>query len=111
VLELDDADLPEKPDLNASNSVGSDLGIHTSDWTTVDWTELARSWRRLQVITSRTSKLSRKEKAKRSNNSKNQRREVTNVKRHVRRQVLDSQHKSTTWLVGKCGTAFVEELK
>jgi putative transposase len=43
-LETDDADLPEKPDVNsldASNGVGIDLGIqsyiHTSDGKTVDW--------------------------------------------------------------------------
>ncbi len=49
-LETADADLPEKPDvelLDASNSIGIDLGIlnyiHTSDGKTVDWLDLKTS--------------------------------------------------------------------
>jgi len=54
-LETDDADLPEKPDvdsLDASNSVGIDLGIqnyiHTSDGKTVDWLNLEEDYERLR---------------------------------------------------------------
>jgi putative transposase len=54
-LETDDADLPEKPgvdSLDASNSVGIDLGIlnyiHTSDGKTVDWLDLEDDYERLR---------------------------------------------------------------
>jgi Transposase and inactivated derivatives len=67
-LETDDADLPEKPDVNSLgtiNSVGIDLGIlnyiHTSDGKTVDWLNLEDEYERLHRE-QRT--LSRKEKAR-----------------------------------------------
>jgi len=54
-LETDNADLPEKPDvdsLDTSNSVGIDLGIlnyiHTSDGKTVDWLDLEDEYERLR---------------------------------------------------------------
>jgi len=111
-LETPDADLPEKPDvnsLNTSNSVGLDLGIlsyiHTSDGTTVDWLDLEDEYARLRR---EQRMLSRKEKE--SNNYENQRREVAKVKRHIRRKVLDYQHKITTWLVREYDAVFVEDL-
>ena len=111
-LETDDADLPEKPDvdsLDASNSVGIDLGIqnyiHTSDGKTVDWLDLEDEYERLRR---EQRKLSRKEKG--SNNYEKQRREVTKVKRHIKRKVLDYQHKITTWLVREYDAVFVEDL-
>ncbi len=111
-LETDDADLPEKPDvdsLDASNSVGVDLGIlsyiHTSDGHTVDWLDLEDEYERLRR---EQRKLSRKEQ--RSNNYEKQRREVAKVKRHIKRKVLDYQHKITTWLVREYDAVFVENL-
>ncbi|MCG1004753.1 MULTISPECIES: RNA-guided endonuclease TnpB family protein [Halobacterium] len=111
-LETDDADLPEKPDvdsLDASNSVGIDLGIqnyvHTSDGKTVDWLDLEDEYDRLQR---EQRKLSRKEQG--SNNYEKQRREVAKVKRHIKRKVLDYQHKITTWLVREYDAVFVEDL-
>ncbi|MDB2294495.1 transposase [Halorubrum ezzemoulense] len=111
-LETDESDLPEKPDedsLNASNSVGIDLGIlnyiHTSDGKTVDWLNLEDDYERLQR---EQRKLSRKEKG--SNNYEKQRVKVAKVKRRIRRKVLDYQHKITTWLVKEYDAVFVEDL-
>ncbi|ESS12934.1 MAG: transposase, IS605 OrfB family, central region [uncultured archaeon A07HR60] len=111
-LETDDADLPEKPDVNSLgtiNSVGIDLGIlnyiHTSDGKTVDWLNLEDEYERLHRE-QRT--LSRKEQG--SNNYETQRVEVAKMKRHIRRKVLDSQHKIPTWLVRQSDAVFVEDL-
>jgi len=111
-LETDDADLPEKPDvesLDASNSVGIDLGIrnyiHTTDGKTVDWLDLEDEYERLRR---EQRKLSRKQEG--SNNWEKQRREVATVKRHIRRKVLDYQQKITTWLVKEYDAVFVEDL-
>ncbi|MFC6872744.1 RNA-guided endonuclease InsQ/TnpB family protein [Halobellus marinus] len=111
-LESDEADRPEKPDvdsLDSSNSIGVDLGIlnyiHTSDGKTVDWLDLEDKYERLRR---EQRKLSRKQKG--SNNFEKQRREVAKVKRHIRRKVLDYQHKITTWLVREYDAVFVEDL-
>ena len=111
-LETDDANLPEKPNvdsLDTSNSVGIDLGIqnyiHTTDGKTVDWLDLEDDYERLRR---EQRKLSSKEKG--SNNYEKQRVEVANVKRHIRRKVLDYQHKITTWLVREYDAVFVEDL-
>jgi putative transposase len=111
-LETDETDLPEKPDvdsLNVNNSVGIDLGIlnyiHTSNGKTVDWLDLEDEYERLRR---EQRKLSHKEQG--SNNYEKQRREVAKVKRHIRRKVLDYQHKITTWLVREYDAVFVEDL-
>ena len=111
-LETDDADLPEKPtvdSLDASNSVGIDLGIlnyiHTSDGKTVDWLTLEDDHERLRR---EQRKLSWKEHA--SQNYERQRQKVAKVKRRIRRKVLDYQHKLTTWLVTEYDAVFVEDL-
>lgn len=111
-LETDEGDLPEKPvvdSLDASNSVGIDLGIlndiHTSDGKTVDWLDLEDEYDRLRR---EQRELSRKEYE--SNNYEKQRQEVAKVKRHLRRKVLDYQHKITTWLVKEYDAVFVEDL-
>ena len=111
-LETDEADLPEKPDVNsldASNSVGIDLGIlnyiHTSDGQIVDWLDLEDEYDRLRR---EQRKLSRKQKG--SSNYEKQRREVAKVKRHIKRKVEDFQHKITTWLVREYDAVFVEDL-
>ncbi len=111
-LEINEADLPEKPDvdsLDMSNSVGIDLGIrnyiYTSDGTTIDWLDLEDEYERLRRE-QRT--LSRKEHG--SNNYENQRQTVATIKRHIRRKVLDYQHKITTWLVREYDAVFVEDL-
>jgi putative transposase len=112
-LETDDADLPEKPtldELDSSNSVGIDLGIinyiYTSDGETVDWLNLGDEYERLRR---EQRKFSRKQKG--SNNREKQRQEVAKVKRHIRRKVLDYQHKITTWLVREYDAVFVEDLE
>jgi len=111
-LETDDSDLPEKPDaasLNASDSIGIDLGIlnyiHTSDGKTVEWLDLDDEYEHLRR---EQRKLSRKDNG--SNNYEKQCRKVAKVKRHIRRKVLDYQHKLTTWLVRKYDAVFVEDL-
>jgi putative transposase len=111
-LETDDANLPEKSDvdsLDASNSVGIDLGIlnyiHTSDGRSADWFDLEDDYERLRR---EQRKLSRKKKG--SNNYEKQRREVAKVKRHIKRKVLDYQHKITTWLVREYDAVFVKNL-
>jgi putative transposase len=111
-LETDDSDLPEKPDvasLDASNSIGIDLGIlnyiHTSDGKTVEWLDLDDEY---ELLRREQRKLSRKNKG--SNNYEKQRRKVAKVKRHIRRKVLDYQHKLTIWLVRKYDAVFVEDL-
>jgi putative transposase len=104
--------LPEKPgvdSLDTSNSVGIDLGILnyicTSDGKTVDWLDLEDDYERLRR---EQRKLSRKEKG--SNNYENQRQKIAKVKRHIRRKVLDYQHKLSTWLVKEYDAVFVEDL-
>ncbi|SDE78092.1 putative transposase [Halorientalis regularis] len=111
-LETDDDNLPEKPDvdsLDASNSVGIDLGIrnyiHTSDGKTVDWLDLEDDYDRLRREQRR---LSRKDHG--SRNYERQRQKVAKVKRRIRRKVLDYQHKLTTWLVTEYDAVFVEDL-
>jgi putative transposase len=111
-LETDEAALPEKPDvdsLDATNSIGIDLGIlnyiHTSDGTTVDWLDLGDEYEHLRR---EQRKLSRKEKS--SNNYEKQRVEVAKVTRHIKRKVLYYQHKITTWLVREYDAVFVEDL-
>ncbi|WP_306052467.1 RNA-guided endonuclease InsQ/TnpB family protein [Natronococcus wangiae] len=111
-LEIDEADLPEKPgvdSLDASNSVGIDLGIlnyiHTSDGTTVDWLDLEDDYERLRR---EQRKLSRKEYG--SNNYEKQRQKIAKINRHIQRKVLDYQHKITTWLVREYDAVFVEDL-
>ncbi|WP_238479104.1 RNA-guided endonuclease InsQ/TnpB family protein [Natranaeroarchaeum sulfidigenes] len=111
-LETDEADLPEKPDvdsLTTNNSVGIDLGIrnyiHTSDGKTVDWLDLEDEHEQLRR---EQRKLSRKEQG--SNNYEKQRLKVAKAKRHLRQKVLDYQHKLTTWLVKEYDAVFVEDL-
>ena len=111
-LETDDEHVPEKPaldTLDASNSVGIDLGIlnyiHTSDGTTVDWVDLQEEYERL---CREQRKLSRKVHG--SQNYEKQRIKVAKVKRKIRRKVLDFQHKLTTWLVKTYDAVFVEDL-
>ena len=111
-LETDDEDLHEKPavdSLDASNSVGVDLGIlnylHTSDGMTVDWLSLEDEYERLRR---EQRNLSRKEHG--SNNYEKQRRKIAKTNRKIQRKVLDYQHKITTWLVETYDAVFVEDL-
>ena len=111
-LETDDATLPEKPEvdsLGVSNSVGIDLGIHnyiqTSDGKTVGWLDLEDDYEQLRR---EQRKLSRKEMG--SNNYEKNRLKVAKANRHIRRKVLDYQHKITTWLVKTYDAVFVEDL-
>ena len=111
-LETEDEELPEKADvdsLNASNSVGIDLGIlnyiNTTDGLSVGWLDLEDEYERLRR---EQRKFSRNEKG--SNNREKQRVEVAKVKRRIRRKVLDFQQKLTTWLVREYDAVFVEDL-
>jgi putative transposase len=111
-LETDDSNLPDKPNvdsLDARNSVGLDLGIlnyiHTSDGKTVEWLNLEDESERLRR---EQRKLSRKDHG--SLNYEKQRQKVAKVKRHIRRKVLDYQHKLSTWLVREYDAVFVEDL-
>jgi putative transposase len=71
----------------------------------VDWLDLEDEYARLRR---EQRKLSRKEKG--SNNYEKQRQKVAKVKRHIKRKVLDYQHKITTWLVKEYDAVFVEDL-
>jgi len=71
----------------------------------VDWLDLEDEYDRLRR---EQRKLSRKQKG--SNNYEKQRREVSKVKRYIKRKVLDYQHKLTTWLVREYDAVFVEDL-
>ncbi|KKF39240.1 transposase [Halorubrum saccharovorum] len=111
-LEVEDATLPEKSDvdnLDAEDCVGIDLGItnyiYTSDGDSVDWLSLTGEYDRLRR---EQRNLSRKEHG--SNNWEKQRREVAKVKRRIKREVEDFQHKLTTWLVKTYDGVFVEDL-
>ncbi|MFC7166978.1 RNA-guided endonuclease InsQ/TnpB family protein [Halospeciosus flavus] len=112
-IEVDDATLPEKPDvetLDSGNSVGVDLGIlnyiYTSDGFAVTSLDLDSEHERLQKA-GRT--LSRREQG--SNNWEKQRKRVARLRRDIRRKVLDFQHKLTTWLVREYDAVFVENLE
>ena len=89
--------------------MGIDLGIlnyiHTSDGKTVDWLDLGDEYEQLRR---EQRKLSRKENG--SNNYEKQRVTVAKIKRHIRRKVLDYQHKLTTWLVTEYDVVAVEDL-
>ncbi|WP_158057921.1 RNA-guided endonuclease InsQ/TnpB family protein [Halorussus halophilus] len=111
-LEVDDADLPEKPpidELEAGECVGVDLGIlnyiHTSDGLSVGKLDVEAEYGHLRKA-QRT--LSRREQG--SENWEEQRRRVASIKRRIRRKVLDFQHKLTTWLVTEYDAVFVEDL-
>ncbi len=111
-LETDDEHVRTKPELDsldASNSVGVDLGIlnyiHTSDGKAVEWLDLEDEYERLRR---EQRNLSRKEHG--SNNYEKQRQKVAQAKRKIRRNVLDYQHKLTTWLIKEYDAVFVEDL-
>ena len=110
-LELEDATLPEKPDVDdvdVEDCVGLDLGItnyiYTSDGDSVDWLDLSDEYDRL---CREQRSLSRKEHG---SNWEKQRREVAKIKRGIKRKVEDFQHKLTMWLVKEYDAVFVEEL-
>jgi len=111
-LKTDEEHVPEKLDvesLDASNSIGIDLGIlnyiHTTEGLSVGCLDLEVEYERLRR---EQRKLSRKEHD--SNNYEKQRVEVAKAKRRIRRKVLDFQHKLTTWLVKEYDAVFVEDL-
>ena len=110
-LEIDDERLPQNPaldKLDASNSVGIDLGIlnyiHTSGGKTVESLDLDDEYERLRR---EQRDLPRKDHG--SNNHEKQRPKVATAKRHIRRKVLDYQHKITTWLVTECDAVFIDD--
>ena len=111
-LETDDENLPDKPpadELEADDCVGIDLGVlnyvHTSDGIAVEGLELEGEYERLRKA---QRVQSRREKG--SNNWEKARKRVANVKRRIRRKVLDYQHKLSTWLVREYDAVFVEDL-
>ena len=107
-----EADEPEKPDLSnltADECVGIDLGIssyiHTSDDLAVDCLDLTDSY---DCHARAQRSLDRKVHG--SANWEKQRQKVARAKRHIKRKVLDFQHKLSTWLVTEYDFIAVEDL-
>jgi putative transposase len=112
VTEIADKNLPEKPspdDLDPTDCVGVDLGIlsylHTSDDTSIEMLDLSDSYARYARA---QRSLVRKERG--SANWEKQRVRVAKAKRRIKRQVLDYQHKLSTWLVKTYDLVAVEDL-
>jgi len=112
VTEGPDNDLPDKssPDaLEPADCVGVDLGIlsyiHTSDDTAVDMLSLSDEYDRYARD---QRKIARKEHG--SNNWETQRQRVVTAKRQIKWNVLDYQHKLTTWLVREYDLVAIEDL-
>ena len=112
VTEIADEDLPEKPspdDLDPTDCVGVDLGIlsylHTSEDTSIEMLDLSDSYARYARA---QCSLARKERG--SANWEKQRVRVAKAKRRIKRQVLDYQHKLSTWLVKTYNLVAVEDL-
>jgi putative transposase len=105
-------DTPEKPpieEIEPEDCVGVDLGItryiHTSDNLSVDTLDLSDEYDR---YAREQRKLDRKDHG--SANWENQRQQVAQAKRAIKRRVLDYQHKLTTWLVQEYDVVAVEDL-
>lgn len=105
-------EMPEKPtveNINADDMVGIDLGVlsfaFTSDGDAYGRVNLDKDYERLAR---EQRNLARKEEG--SNNYEKQRVKVAQVKRRIRRRVLDYQRKLALILVTKYDLIFVEEL-
>jgi transposase, IS605 OrfB family, central region len=103
---------PEKPplgEIEPEDCVGVDLGvtsyIHTSDNLSVNTLDLSDEY---DQYAREQRKLDRKEHG--SSNWEKQRQQVAEVKRVIKRKVLDYQHKLTTWLVTEYAVVAVEDL-
>jgi putative transposase len=109
VVEVDEPDKPDPETIDRSQCVGIDLGIqsyiHTSDDLSVDCLDLSDSYDRYARA---QRKLARKERG--SANWEKQRQTVAKAKRRIKRQVLDFQHKLSTWLVQEYDVICVEDL-
>ncbi len=112
ITEIPDDKLPEKPnpdEIDKADCVGVDLGIlsyiHTSDDLSVGMLDLSESYDRY-ACAQRT--LDRKEHG--SANWEKQRQKVAAAKRRIKRQVLDYQHKLSSWLVKEYDLVAVEDL-
>lgn len=109
VVEVPEPEKPDPSDLSADDCVGIDLGIlsyiHTSDDDSVNCLDLTNSYDRYARA---QRSLSRKKHG--SANWEKQRVRVAKTKRRIKRQVLDFQHKLTTWLVERYEFIAVENL-
>lgn len=111
-LDVDEKHLPDKTpadELEGENCVGIDLGIlnyiHTSDGLSLGQLNVESDYDRLRRA---QQVLSRREHG--SNNWEKQRKRVANIKRRIRRKILDYQHKITSWLTQEYDAVFVEDL-
>lgn len=108
-IDVEPPDTPDREDINRNDCIGIDLGIlsyiHTSDDLAVGWLDLTDEYDRYARA---QRALARKEHG--SNNWEQQRRTVATTKRHIRRKVLDFQHKLATWLVKTYDVVVVEAL-
>lgn len=112
MIERADEDLPEKSPLNEidhADCIGIDLGIlsyiHTSDDLSVEPLDLTDEYERYARA---QRALDRKEHG--SANWEKQRQKVARAKRRIKRNVLDYQHKLSTWLVNAYDVVVIEDL-
>jgi putative transposase len=109
VVEADEPDKPDPETIDRSQCVGIDLGIesyiHTSDDLAVDCLDSTDSYDRYAQA---QRKLARKDHG--SERWEEQRQKVAKTKRKIKRQVLDFQHKLSTWLVREYDVVRVEDL-
>ena len=109
VVEADEPEKPAPEGIDANDCVGVDLGIqsyiHTSDDCSVECLNLETEY---EEYAREQRSLDRKEHD--SSNWEKQRRKVAQAKRHIKRKVLDFQHKLTSWLVDEYNVVAVEDL-
>ena len=109
VVEVDEPEKPKPENINTTDCVGIDLGIqsyiHTSDDLAVDCLDLSDEY---EQYAREQRSLKRKEYG--SNNWEKQRQKVARAKRHIKRKVLDFQHKLISWLVNEYDAVFAEDL-
>jgi putative transposase len=109
VVEAEEPEKPNPENIDRTDCVGIDLGIqsyiHTSNDLAVDCLDLSDEYER---YAREQRSLARKEHE--SNNWERQRQKVSRAKRHIKRKVLDFQHKLSTWLVKEYDVVAVEDL-
>ena len=109
VVEVESPEKPGPAAIDRADCVGIDLGIfsyiHTSNDLAVDCLDLMDGYDRYGR---EQRKLARKEHG--SANWEKRRRKVAKAKRRIKRQVLDFQHKVSTWLVKAYDVVCVEDL-
>jgi putative transposase len=108
VVEVEEPEKPDPDTIAPADCVGVDLGIlsyiRTSDDLAVECLNLED---RYDQYAREQRKLDRKEHG--SANWEKQRQKVARAKRHIKRKVLDFQHKLSTWLVTEYDVVCVED--